>query len=67
VLNLRKIKAMSRDDRQASLVAMPTLPSGHPAYDKLADKLGLLPPSITQKVSGFYNAVTSLRLATSHL
>lgn len=65
--NLRQIAALSREERQANLAALPVLPTGHPAYDKLADKIGLLPPELTQAVSGFYNAVTGLRLLGNHL
>jgi hypothetical protein len=50
------------EKREGILKAMPPLPIGHPVFDKITDKLMLLPPEQSISISRFYNAVTSMRL-----
>jgi len=50
------------EKREGILRAMAPLPTGHPVFDKIADKLTLLPSEQSISISRFYNAVTSMRL-----
>lgn len=62
----RAIAALDRETRVRKLAAFPPLPTGHPAYDKLADKVGVLPPHLTREISRIYNVVTGVRLLIMH-
>ncbi len=62
----RALAALDRASRVRKLAAFPPLPTGHPAYDKLADKVGLLPPHLTREISRIYNVVTGMRLIIMH-
>ena len=58
----RSLAALDRPSRIRKLAAFPPLPTGHPVYDKLADKVGLLPPDLTREISRLYNVVTGIRV-----
>lgn len=60
--NYRAMGTLDREKRRACLRAIPTLPTTHPVFDKVADRLGLLPYAEAFGVSRIYNAVTGLRL-----
>jgi hypothetical protein len=62
----RALAALDRETRVRQLAAFPPLPIGHPAYDKLADKVGLLPAHLAREISRIYNVVTSIRLIIMH-
>jgi hypothetical protein len=62
----RALADLDQPNRILKLAAFPPLPSGHPAYDKLADKIGLLPPSLIIEISKIYNVVTGMRLIINH-
>jgi hypothetical protein len=64
--NYRALADLDRAARLRKLAAFPPLPTGHPAYDKLADKVGLLPPHLTREISRIYNVVTGVRLLIMH-
>jgi len=60
--NLAAWTNLPTEARGVILRALPPLPTGHPVFDKIADKLMLLPPQQSIGISRFYNAVTSMRL-----
>jgi hypothetical protein len=64
--NYRALAGLDRESRVRKLAAFPPLPTGHPAYDKLADKVGLLPPHLAREISRIYNVVTGARLIIMH-
>ncbi len=47
----RALAAFDREARVKKLAAFPPLPTGHPAYDKLSEKIGLLPPHLVREIS----------------
>ncbi len=61
-LNMKMIADLGRSDRRRRLSGFSKLPEGHPVFDALASKLGLLPPNTAKRVASFYNTTTSLRL-----
>lgn len=65
-LNYRALAALDRETRVRKLAAFPPIPTGHPVYDKLADKVGLLPPHLTREISRIYNVVNGTRLLIGH-
>ena len=62
VVSMRVIAKYDRAERRSRLAGFPPLPTGHPVFDALASKVGLLPPELAKGVSGFYNKITGLRL-----
>ena len=62
----RVLAALDRETRVRKLAAFPPVATGHPAYDKLSDKVGLLPPHLTREISRIYNVVTGMRLLIMH-
>jgi hypothetical protein len=63
----RKLATIPPDVRRRILAAFPPVPSGHPVFDKVAGRLGLLSASQARKVSVFYNVVTGTRLLITNL
>jgi hypothetical protein len=63
----RKIAALPREDRRRRLAAFPQLPSGHPVFDTVAGKLGMLSAAHAHDVSRIYNIVTGMRLLLTNL
>jgi hypothetical protein len=53
--------------RRRRLRCMLKTPTGHPVFDKVADKIGLLPASEALDVSSIYNVVTGMRIIISSL
>ena len=43
------------------------IPNYHPVYDKIADKIGVLPADIPEKVSMFYNYLFGFRRSASEI
>jgi hypothetical protein len=60
--NLSAWTNIPAEKRATILKAIAPLPTGHPVFDKIADKLMHLPPQQSIGISRFYNAVTSMRL-----
>lgn len=67
VASFRMIAAMDHETRRRRLRSMLKPPSGHPVFDKVADRIGLLPVTAAENVSSIYNVVTGLRIAVSSL
>ena len=65
--NYRTLASMAYEMRCARLRSMGKLPSGHPVFDKVADKVGLLPTTEAFDVSKTYNIITGLRILVSDL
>jgi hypothetical protein len=68
IANYRAIAAFDHATRRRRLRSMPKrLPDTHPVFDKVADKIGLLPVAEALDVSSIYNVVTGVRLMISWL
>ena len=63
----RRLASLDRETRLRCLRAFPALPTNHPAFDKLAEKIGLLPQRAAYGVSRIYNVVTGMRLLLSSM
>lgn len=63
----REIAGKARDERVALMRAFPSLPSAHPVFDKVADKLGSLGSEDASSVSRLYNIVTGVRLVIQNM
>ena len=59
----RLLLALLFEERQKCLTGNFSLPSGHPVFDQVADKIGILTPQAAQGVSEAYNIFTLVRLA----
>jgi hypothetical protein len=59
---LRAFARLPRAERIIKLSAFGPLPSSHPVFDKVADRIGLLSVDIALDISKFYNVVTGFRL-----
>jgi hypothetical protein len=64
---LREIAKYDYDKRRQYLRAVPRSSEGHPVFDKVADKIGLLPAAVAEDVSAIYTAITVMRSAFSYL
>jgi hypothetical protein len=60
--NFEMLAKFSAEQRAAGLDAFPSFPTGHPVFDRVADKIGSLPPNAARGVSEAYNVITSMRL-----
>jgi hypothetical protein len=61
--NIKTIAATPYDARIVALRgAFLSLPTGHPVFDRVADKIGTLSPEAARGVSEAYNITTSARL-----
>jgi hypothetical protein len=58
---------LPREDRISWLKSLPVLPSSHPVFDKVADKIGSLPAGMAGGVARVYNVVTGGRLLLTSL
>jgi hypothetical protein len=65
--HFRTMATMDSAMRVRVLRAFPPLPTSHPVFDKVADKIGLLPPDDARAISRAYNAVTGFRLHLTNL
>jgi hypothetical protein len=63
----RKLAAAPFDERRRRLASLAAPPTGHPVFDKLAGKLGLLSAAHARSVSRVYNVVTGMRQLQAHL
>jgi len=61
--NIKLLTAAPYDKRIAALRGAFNLPSGHPVFDRVADKIGTLSTEAARGVSEAYNIVTGGRLA----
>jgi hypothetical protein len=60
--NIKAIAQIPYDDRVVRLRGLPPLPSGHPVFDRVADKIGGLSPEAARGISEAYNIITGARL-----
>jgi hypothetical protein len=65
--SFRKIAELPTAIRQQRMAGFPVPPSGHPVFDKVAGRIGLLSASHARDVSRFYNAVTAFRIFITNL
>ncbi|HEX3974255.1 MAG TPA: hypothetical protein VHX19_23180 [Stellaceae bacterium] len=65
--NYRKLAAFEYALRKQRLRSLPKTPVGHPVFDKVADKIGLLPTTESLDVSSIYNVVSGFRIIISNL
>ena len=63
--NFRKLASADAQDRARVLPSLLKPPQGHPVFDKMADKIGLLHPIDTKAISEIYNVVTGFRILVS--
>ena len=63
----RSLAALGREQRLDWLRTYPPLPTSHPVFDKVADKIGILPFRVARGVSRTYNLVTGIRLLLSSM
>jgi hypothetical protein len=68
VESYRRVATFDHATRRRRLRSMPRrLPDNHPVFDKVADKIGLLPVAEAGDVSSIYNVVTGMRLMITGL
>jgi hypothetical protein len=60
--NIKAFTKLPYDERIIRLSGLPSLPSGHPVFDRIADKIGVLSPQAARGISEAYNIITSARL-----
>jgi hypothetical protein len=65
--NLRKCAQNPHAERIVALKALPPMPSGHPVFDRVADRIGTLSPEAARGVSEAYNIMTSGRMLLTHM
>lgn len=65
--SLRTIATMGHADRVKALRAMAVPPIGHPVFDKVAHRIGLLSAQNALEVSAFYNVATGFRLHMANM
>jgi hypothetical protein len=63
----RTIATFDHATRRRRLRSMLKTPTGHPVFDKVADKIGLLPAAEALDISAIYNVVTGMRIFMSSL
>jgi hypothetical protein len=63
----RKLATFDHETRRRRLRSMLKTPDSHPVFDKIADKIGLLPAAEALEVSSIYNVVTGMRIIISSL
>jgi hypothetical protein len=63
----RKLAAIDYPTRCQRLRAFPKSVEGHPVFDKVAEKIGLLPATEALDVSMIYNIVTGMRTVLGNL
>lgn len=63
----KAVTRVSRDQRVALFRTFPPLPTTHPVFDKIADRIGFLSTRDARDVSRVYNVVTGFRLMVTSL
>lgn len=63
----RAVAALDRNQRLERLRGFPPLPTSHPVFDKVADKIGVLPYQAAYGISRVYNVITGMRLALASM
>jgi hypothetical protein len=66
-LAFRNLAALEAATRRRRLEFVPRPPTGHPVFDKVADRIGLLPAAEALDVSSTYNVVSGMRILISSL
>ncbi len=66
-VNYRAVAGLPRQERLGVIGAFPALPTSHPVFDRLADKIGSLPHGNAEGVSRIYTVVTGVRLTLSSM
>jgi hypothetical protein len=59
---LRTHATAPRADRRDWARSLPATPTGHPVFDKMSDRIGMLSSQNAQRISEVYNLVTSMRI-----
>jgi hypothetical protein len=62
VENIKALTKIPYEERVILLRGLFSLPSGHPVFDRIADKIGSLSPEAARGVSEAYNIITGARL-----
>jgi hypothetical protein len=62
VENIKALTKVPYDERVILLRGLFSLPSGHPVFDRIADKIGGLSPEAARGISEAYNIITGARL-----
>jgi hypothetical protein len=62
VEHIKTFAKIPYDERVKLLRGLFSLPSGHPVFDRIADKIGGLSPEAARGVSEAYNIITGARL-----
>jgi hypothetical protein len=60
--NIKALVQIPYDERGVRLRGLFSLPSGHPVFDRVADKIGSLSPEAARGISEAYNIITCARL-----
>jgi hypothetical protein len=60
--NIKTFTKIPYEERITLLCGLFSLPSGHPVFDRIADKIGVLSPQAARGISEAYNIITSARL-----
>jgi hypothetical protein len=60
--SVKTLATIPYDERNSRLRGLFSLPSGHPVFDRVADKIGSLSPEAARGISEAYNIITSARL-----
>ena len=63
----RDLAAFGREQRLDWFRTYPPLPTSHPVFDKVADKIGILPFRAARGITRTYNFVTGVRLLLSSM
>jgi len=65
--NIKTLARIPYEQRVISLRGLFSLPSGHPVFDRVADKIGGLSPEAARGISEAYNIITCARLLLGSL
>jgi len=67
VENVKTFAKIPYDERIVRLRGLPSPPSGHPVFDRVADKIGSLSPEAARGISEAYNIITGARLLLAYM
>lgn len=67
VENIKALANIPYNDRITRVRGLFILPSGHPVFDRVADKIGGLSPEAARGISEAYNIITCARLLLASL
>lgn len=63
----RRIAAADQKERSSHFAGLQSTPTNYPIFDRLSDRLGLLPVSYIQAISVFYQININLRIVHNNL